>query len=208
MSSEASASALQVAPRITGRRVVGWLLAVILLTLIIGFNVRRAVRVEPKPLPVLATVPNVTLTEANGNSLQLRAFQGKTMFVDIQPLGCGIPCEERNLQMQEIQRWNEAVADKVVHLTIIEGPIATEKLKELAKKYRAKRNWRWFSIDSVEFASLKSVLQPDTSSDLYLIDGQLELRRRIYTVRKEERRELMLDSRGVLLEAENRRNQR
>ncbi|MFM7201861.1 MAG: hypothetical protein ACKO6N_13845 [Myxococcota bacterium] len=205
MSANAPAESLKVAPRYTGRQVVGWLLAAIVLTLVIGFNVRQAVRVEPKPMPVLATVPNVTLTEANGSSLQLRAFQGKTLFIDLQPLGCAIPCEERNLQMQEIQYWNEAVADKVLHVTIIEGPVPTEKLKELAKKYRSKRNWRWFTIDSTEFSSLKNVLQPDATSDLYLVDGQFQLRRRILTTKKDDRRELMLDSRAILLEAERRR---
>lgn len=202
MSSGAAATAaLPVAPRHAGQKVVVWFLVIIAVVMVVGTLARMAVRQPPRSLPVLATVPNMTLTDTSGNTLQIRALQGKVLILDLQEAGCKGLCEERNRQMQEIQYYNESVGERITQVTIKEGPFPVDILAEQAENIRAKRTWRWFVVDPEVFAELSKAVRPDrAASDLALVDGNLQVRRRILTTRKEERRELMLDSRALLLE--------
>lgn len=193
-------------PRYSGRRVVVTLMILIALTLLFATLLRFAVRREEKSLPALATLPNINLKDSNGNTLQLRALQGKILFFDLHETDCKGPCEERNRQMAEIQYYNETVSDRIQQVTIQSGPFPLDLLKDQAEAHHARQSWHWFVVEPEEFEQLRKAVRPDPkASDLAIVDGNLQVRRRYLTSNKEDRRELMLDSRALMMELNRQR---
>lgn len=201
-----SAASTGPAARLPGKQVVITLIALVLLTLLSASIMRAVMRREEKTLPVLATLPNINLTDGKGNTLQLRALQGKVLFIDLHEPDCKGPCEERNRQMAEIQYYNETVSDRVQQVTIQSGPFSLDLLKDQADAHRARLSWHWFVASPSDYEQLAKAVRPNPKgSDLALIDGNLQVRRRYLTTNKDDRREMMLDSRQLMMELNNQR---
>jgi cytochrome oxidase Cu insertion factor (SCO1/SenC/PrrC family) len=194
------ASALQPVKRYQGRKVVLVLGILVALFATLLVSIKRSIQAPPRSLPVLATALDAPLTALDGTSTTLAALQGRVLVLDLQPADCGEPCDERNRQMAEIQRYSEAVAKDVYLVTIVSEPATAAHLTQVASQVKAAPGWRWFIVDPAQFAALKQMLLPDASGDLALIDRDGRLRRRYLTTNPPDRRELMLDMRGLVLE--------
>lgn len=89
--------------------------------------------------PTLTPAPEFTLTDAEGNTLRLRDFRGKTVLIDFMATWCG-PCKQQMVQYRTV--W-EQYRDRVVFMSIDIDPQETDNtLRQYAQQFPY-ASWIW-----------------------------------------------------------------
>jgi len=100
---------------------------------------RPAAKVDERPLPVVANVPDFTLTERSGREVSRGDLLGKVWVADFVFTSCAGPCPELSLRMRSLQKTLEETHRDVTLVTVSVDPKTdTPKvLRRYADKFEA-----------------------------------------------------------------------
>lgn len=130
------------------RRTIIWIIPAVVLASIIGIAAWRELRPGREPLPVLATVPDFSLTERDGDSLGIADLRGNLWVADFIFTRCGGTCPIMTTNMGEIQQalLQRGYGDvKLVSFTVDPQYDTPEVLRTYAEGYGA-RAGVWYFI--------------------------------------------------------------
>lgn len=120
---------------------------VVALVAIFGLAAWRELRPGREPLPVLATVPDFSLTERNGDSFGIADLRGTLWVADFIFTRCGGTCPIMTTNMREIQRalLERGYSDvKLVSFTVDPQYDTPEVLRTFAEGYGAQAGVWYF----------------------------------------------------------------
>lgn len=180
---------------------VGVGLTFALVVLALGLAALRLARSVSKPLPVLSTVAEFSLTNQLGNRVSLKDLQGKIWVADIIFTRCAGPCLRMSRQMQQIQSILGSLKDvQLVSLTTDPDYDSPSVLKKYGERFEANPMRWWFltgtrkeiaglATDSLKLTALeKPPQEQQNSADLFIhstflvvVDKQARLRALIET---------------------------
>ena len=113
-----------------------------------GFAVWQWLSPRPDPMPVLATIPDFSLTERSGEPFGLAQLRGQVWVADFIFTNCGGTCPIMTTHMNELQ---SALAEarlttvKLVSFTVDPERDTPEVLRRFADGYGAEKD-RWFFV--------------------------------------------------------------
>lgn len=135
-----------------------WLVLLLSLTGICAASAWRLLRQErsgKSELPVFGKVPEFSLTERNGEKVQLENLKGKVWIADFIFSTCHEACPQMTIRMNALQtslRDNSRV--RLVSFTVDPGHDTPQVLSEYAKQSRAHQNWLFLTGDDSQVRQL------------------------------------------------------
>ena len=166
-----------------------------------GWFAVRARQAE-EPLPVLATVPDFTLTEASGRTVTLQDLAGKPWVADLVFTSCGGICPLMTAAMSQLEQSTEGLPEvRFVSISVDPERDTPEVLTEYAERHRADRS-RWLFLtgapDAIRTLAVGGLKLPIADGDpskgedeilhsqrFVLVDAQAQVRG-TYDVRDQE----------------------
>lgn len=135
---------------------VGLLLTALLLLLAYMLGQARLRTSMGKPLPVIGTVADFSLTNQNGHPVSLADLRGKVWVADIIFTRCGGPCPKMTRQMKELQ---DALPPRSTAELVTLTTDADFDTPRVLKAYGAERGadtnrWMFLTGDKREIAKL------------------------------------------------------
>jgi cytochrome oxidase Cu insertion factor (SCO1/SenC/PrrC family) len=167
------------------------------------------------PLPVIAAVPDFSLTERSGRQVTRADFQGKVWVADFIFTRCSGPCPELSAKMRTIQRELEGERSvRLVSICLDPENDTPSALVDYAKRFNADPE-RWLFLTStnekdvhalVEKGFLQSVVPESEGSALMhstyfvVIDGHGRIRAAHNGMEANARELVLRDVRALLAE--------
>jgi protein SCO1/2 len=105
--------------------------------------------IQPKPLPILATVPSFQLTDQAGHLFDSRSLDGHVWVADFIYTNCDGPCPMMSSQMRQVQTRTEEFPDvKLVSFTVDPEHDTPEVLERYSKHFKAEpARWSFLTGD-------------------------------------------------------------
>jgi protein SCO1/2 len=210
------------------RRQLEWLVwgavALTILVIAAAFVLGRARRAAAPPLPVIATLPDFTLTNDAGARVTLASLRGHVWVADIIFTRCPGPCAQMTRQMAELEEALPADGARFVSLTTDPDFDTPAVLAAYARRAGARPDrWQFLTGDKPQLAALaagglkltaleKEASQRENPNDLFihstifaLVDRQGRLRAAFETVGEdvnweESKRKILADAKQLLRE--------
>jgi protein SCO1/2 len=166
------------------RRQLEWLVwggvALTILVIVAAFVRGRARRDTAPPLPVLAALPDFTLTNDAGARVTLAGLRGQVWVADIIFTRCPGPCAQMTRQMAELQAALPADGARFVSLTTDPDFDTPAVLAAYARRAGARPDrWQFLTGDKPQLAALaagglkltameKEASQRENPNDLFI----------------------------------------
>lgn len=100
---------------------------------------------KPARLPVYGEVPEFSLMERSGRTVQQSEMLGKVWIADFIFTRCAGPCPLMSLQMAQLQEALSGTSDVCLATFTVDPEVDTpDRLSEYADRYGAKRDRWWF----------------------------------------------------------------
>ncbi|HEY1339119.1 MAG TPA: SCO family protein [Bryobacteraceae bacterium] len=124
--------------------------------LLVASALLLAACIQPKPLPILSTVPPFQLTDQTGKTFDSRALDGHIWVADFIYTTCDGPCPMMSSHMHQVQTRTEEFPDvKLVSFTVDPAHDTPEVLEKYSKHFKAEpARWSFLTGDAARLTEV------------------------------------------------------